>query len=135
MKKILLMFTLGIIVLLSSGCSVGYDVLNYTEVEAKLENDETFVLVVGSASCSVCKDYKPTLDTVGKEYEVEIIYIDTEKISNEENDALYSKFIVSSTPTTIFIKDGEETSTYNRVVGLLSETQLTEKLRQLGYIE
>ena len=36
------------------------------------------------------------------------------------------------TPTTIFIKDGKETSTYDRIVGATSSTEVIKNLKKHG---
>ena len=41
---------------------------------------------------------------------------------------------ISGTPTTIFIENGEEKSTLNRLVGNVAEYKLVDKLKTMGYI-
>lgn len=135
MKKIaiaiLMIFTLFI-----TGCSKykTYTEINYSELQSKLDNKDTFVLVVGSSTCSACANYKTTMEKVIKDKQVEIFYIDMKLLSEEDYAKLYSKFVVVSTPTTIFIKDGIETSTYDRIVGSANYSDVVNNLKKQGYI-
>ena len=60
MKKILIILSL---VIIFTGCK-GKDLINisYDELKTKIENKESFVLYVGSTSCSPCANYKPRLE-------------------------------------------------------------------------
>lgn len=132
MKKIVL-------VLITLFCLVGcgkrtYTELNYTELMNKLDNDDTFVLVMGSDTCSACAQYKITMEEVMKETKVEIFYLNLHALSEEDYSKIYSKFVVTSTPTTLFFKDGKETTTYDRVVGAANYNSIIGELKKHGYV-
>ncbi len=132
MKKILLSL-IGLFLL--TGCGQNnYTQLSYTELETKLNNDEDFVLVIGSSTCSACELYEETMKDIMSKNKIEIFFLDLNALSDEESTKAYSKFHVDSTPTTIFIKDGEETGTHNRIVGAGDYDAVFSKLQQLGYI-
>ncbi len=132
MKKL---FAFICMLFLVSGCSKGYTELTYAALEEKLNNKESFVFVIGSQTCSACQDYKPILKEVVVKNDIEIYYMEIQDLTNEEANDLYSKFVYSATPTTIFIQNGEETSTYDRIVGLPKYDNLVAKLKVLGYKE
>ncbi len=135
MKKILLGIILVGTILLNTGCTVGYEVVDYSAIEEKLNNKETFVLVIGSNTCSGCAEYKPDMDEVGKNNDVKILYIDQNEISDSDLTKLSSKFVITATPTTIFIEDGVETNTYDRIIGAVDSQELEDKIKQLGLME
>lgn len=133
MKKILLLI---ISIILLSGCNKynEYTQINYEELQKKLDNKDSFVLVVGSSTCSACSKYKTTMEKVIKDKDIEIFYIDLNSLTTEEKSKLYSKFVVNSTPTTIFIKNGIEESTYNRIVGAAGYSEIIDKLEKMEFI-
>ena len=139
MRKILIMITL----LLSLFCLIGcnqykryttYTKLNYSEFQEKLDNKDSFAVVMGLSTCSACAMYKVTMENVIKENQVEIFYLELDSLSEEEHSKIYSKFVVEMTPTTIFIKEGKETSTYDRIVGAASSTEVVKNLKKHGII-
>ena len=131
MKKILIF----LITILLVGCgNPKYTEINYEQLKEKLDNKETFVLLLGSDTCSACANYETTMTKVMKDTKIEIFYVNLHLLSEEDYNKVYSKFVVNSTPTTIFINDGEETTTYNRIVGSADYKTVIEKLKTLGYI-
>ena len=131
LKKIFVIITLCLLV----GCgNPKYTEINYEQLKEKLDNKETFVLLLGSDTCSACANYEITMTKVMKDTKIEIFYVNLHLLSEEDYNKVYSKFVVNSTPTTIFIKDGEETTTYNRIVGAADYKTVIEKLKTLGYI-
>lgn len=136
MKKILMVITLLLCTVSLTGCNKysTYTELSYTELQTKLDNKETFVVVLGSSTCSACAVYKGTMEKVIKDKQVEIFYLDIAKLTSEDSSKFESKFVISATPTTVFIENGVETTTYNRIVGAASYTDVVKNLKKHGYI-
>ena len=131
MKKLLIC----LMTILLVGCgNTKYTEINYEQLKQKLDNKDTFVLLLGSDTCSACASYEKTMTKVMKDTKVEIFYVNLHNLSEEDYSKIYSKFVVTSTPTTIFIKDGEETSTYNRIVGAAKYEDVIDSLKKHGYI-
>ena len=131
MKKILICMMTILLV----GCgNPKYTEINYEQLKQKLDNKDTFVLLIGSDTCSACASYETTMTKVMKDTKVEIFYVNLHALSEEDYSKIYSKFVVTSTPTTIFIENGEETSTYNRIVGAAKYEDVIDSLKQHGYI-
>ena len=132
-KKIFFLF----IILLLSGCnSLGtYDEISYKEMNKMINDKEDFVLFIGSETCSACSTYKVTLNRVIKKYGVDVKYIDISKLSEKEHSELIANYPISGTPTTIFIKNGIEKDTYNRIDGSVKFSKIVEKLKENGYIK
>lgn len=137
MKKLFVGLLLGVI-LLCGGCGLGptsYQEIDYRTMMDKFDQKEDFILFIGSEDCNHCSLYKVTLEEVIKKYHMDIFYIDISKLSKEEKSKLISYVNYSGTPTTAFIKKGEETSIYDRIDGNQPYDKVVEKLRKQGYIK
>lgn len=109
--------------------------LSHQELEKKIQNKESFVLVYTQTTCSHCHEYKPVLKRTlakNKLYAYEIVL---DKLAKEDKTKINDIANVSGTPTTIFIKDGQEINTSSRLVGIQTEEKLTNKFKYLGYIK
>lgn len=110
--------------------------LSYDEIINKIDNKESFVLVISRTNCSHCANYKPKLKEVAGKYNIKIYYIDTDELDKETLTKFTQKMSFDgSTPTTLFIKDGEEKTTATRIEGDVSEERLIEKLKKNGFIK
>lgn len=107
--------------------------LNLNNLKEKMENKETFVLCISKTTCSHCNDYKPKLKSIASEYNIDIYYIDVDKYDEEEFSNLIS--FDGSTPTTIFIKNGDEETTSNRINGDVSKSKIIDKLKSNDFIK
>lgn len=137
--KYLLQVCLVLCLIITVGCKkkvTTYIEITYDEFKQMIENKESFPLFVGSNQCSHCDDYKITLNEFIKDYHVKVYYIDIAKMEKEQ----YNEFVTyvnfgGSTPTTVFITDGVEKTTYNRIVGALSYSKIESKFEKAGYIK
>lgn len=109
--------------------------LNYETLKEKIENKETFILVVTASECGHCNQYKPTLKKVLKEHELYAYEIQNDKLDKEGINFLNSVATISGTPTTVFIVDGAEYSTMNRIVGNTTKDKIESRLKTMGYIK
>lgn len=130
-----IVITMLIIVFLAIGKSKEGNLLelNLNNLKEKIENKETFVLCISKTTCSHCNDYKPKLESVASEYNIDIYYIDVDKYDEEEFSNLIS--FDGSTPTTIFIKNGDEETTSNRINGDVSKSKIIDKLKSNDFIK
>jgi len=135
LKKILLVATLLLCVVGLTGCNKyrTYTELSFKELQNKIDNKDSFVLVIGSNSCSACAIYKKTMEQVIKDKQVEIFYLDNDKLTEDESSKIYSKYVITGTPTTIFIENGVETSTYDRLYNV-GYNDVVNKLKKYGII-
>ena len=110
--------------------------LTYDEFTEKIDNEESFVLCVSRTTCSHCATYKPKLESVAKDYGIDLYYIDIDKYSEEEQDE-FEKIINfnDSTPTTVFLKNGKETTASNRINGDVSTNRIIDKLKSNDFID
>jgi len=134
MKKIILVI---VMLLLMVGCAPKYEdytELNYDQVIDKINNKETFAIVFGSDTCSACANYRVTMKEVIKEKNIEIFYLDINKLDDQTYAKMYSKFVITSTPTTVFIKNGVETSSHDRIIGAAKYSHIINDLKKHGFI-
>ena len=109
--------------------------LNFDELENKINNKESFVLMISQTTCGHCAEYKPTLREVGKKNDIIIYYIESDLLTEEENKKFLSIINFDATPTTVFIKSGEEKSMATRIVGGRDSEYVTAKLKSNGFIK
>lgn len=125
------------IVCFSTACQrklTTYTEIDYNKYLEKIEQKDTFALVIGSETCSACAMFKTTMETFIEKYQVEVFYIDTADMSNEDYSSLNSEINFDGTPTTIFIEEGNLTSYYNRIDGAGSLSSVESKFKENGYI-
>ena len=134
MKKLIFVF---ISVLFITGCSFfsSYDEISYNEFKQMIRDNNSFILFVGSSTCSACGTYKVTLNKVIKKYNVDVKYIDLSKLSEKESGEFSASFPISATPTTIFIEKGKERDTFNRIVGSVKYSKIINTFKENGYIK
>lgn len=132
--KILVSF---IFIFLLVGCSNGlstYNEINYDEYSNMIENSEDFILYLGSANCSHCMDFKPTLEKVIKKYQIDVKYVDISLLSSKEYAVLKNKTKLQGTPTVVFVKKGI-VQTSPKIVGALSYDKTVKIFKESGYIK
>ena len=131
MKKLKIGLLL-ICILCLTGCSKSYvKEISYDEYKKLVKNKETFILEVMREDCSACQTFKPKLESVAKEYEVEVKAISTDNLSNEE----LNEFGITGTPTVIFYIDGEEQTTASRINGSVNKDKIISKFKASGFIK
>ncbi len=113
-----------------------YEEISYKQLLEKLDKKESFALFIGSSECSHCADYKVTLEKFIENYQVKVYYLNVINLSSDE----YNHFVSlinfgGSTPTTVFITDGEEKTIYNRIVGAVEYSKIISKFKAAGYID
>ncbi len=108
--------------------------INMTKLQEKIDNKDTFILVMIQTGCVHCASYVPTLKEVSNEYNVEFYTLNRSNLTAEEYTNLKKIASANSTPTTVFIVNGEEKTTLNRLVGNVPKDRLIEKLISEGYI-
>ena len=140
-KKIIILC--GVCLLILIGAFIGDRILgkdyfielNYNEFMEKIENKKDFILVLSQTTCSHCASYKPKIEEVAKEYKVNIYFIEVDMMSDDEKKNFKSLISFTSTPTTVFIENGEEKTAANRINGETSKTVIIRKLKSNGFID
>lgn len=109
--------------------------LSANELKEKIDNKDSFILLISRTGCSHCAEYLPVFTKVLDDNKVTAYDVDLADFSKEERSYLNDIANVSGTPTTIFIEKGEEKSTINRIVGTASRKDITDRLKTMNYIK
>lgn len=115
-----------------------YKEISYDELVKLVDSEENFILFIGSNSCSHCNIYKETLNIVISKTHVLVNYIDISKLNDEELAYINARFSFTVTPTTVFIKKGNEDVSdrvEKKIVGSLDSSKIKELFKKYGYIK
>ena len=140
-KKVIILVSICLIVL--AGAVIAdiilgksyFNQISDDEILEKLENKEDMILLISQTTCTHCISYKPKLKDVANEYKIKIYYIDVDLLNEDEAEKLKSKVNYSSTPVTVFIKNGEEKTAATRINGDASKEKIIKKLKNNGFID
>lgn len=136
MKKIIKLGVLIITLLSITGCGKSYmKEISYSEYKNLIENKETFILEIMRTDCSACINFKPKITDVANNYKIEVKYINTDHISEEEVNSLFTETGITGTPTVIFYKDGAEETVASRINGSVSQDKIISKFKTNGFIK
>lgn len=134
MKKFFVLVLFVVIFISGCGKRVTYNEISYSDFKLLIDNKESFPLVIGSSTCSACSLFRPTMEAFIKKYNIDVKYIDISKLSEDDNNELSSIIGYKSTPTTVFFKEGEQTSVYDRIVGSEDLNGVITAYKRMGYI-
>lgn len=109
--------------------------LNYSELQEKIDNKESFILVISKTDCPHCQAFKPIFKEVLSKHDIIAYEIRIDTLTKEESNKFSYIANISGTPTTIFIVNGEEKSTSTRLVGEANSDKIETRLKALGYIK
>lgn len=136
MKKMLYVLILIPLLIIVSGCGhKTYNEITYDELNKLIDNKESFVLFIGSTTCTHCDAFKVTLNKVIEKYNVDVKYIDISKIDDDKVSTIQAKFPFTGTPTTVFVTKGHEKDTLNRIEGESTYSEVVKILKENGYIK
>ncbi|NLC41457.1 MAG: thioredoxin family protein [Erysipelothrix sp.] len=135
MKKIAIALMLVLLLLVSCGSTELISLSDGQEIMEKMESDESFVFAIGTSTCPACTQYKPVLEELIESKDVEVFYIESDKVDQAVVLELVEKYLDNElewTPTTYFIVDGEVTEA---LPGALRYTELVAKFEEYGFIQ
>ena len=112
----------------------GVKTLNINELREKIDNKDSFILILTQDGCTHCHSYLPTIRKIANKYNITFYEISQTGLNNDDKTYLKNVANTDGTPTTIFIENGEEKSTTNRLNGNVPEYRVIERLKALGYI-
>ena len=134
MKKLLCLCLIAMLLL--TGCINGekYTTTNpisYEEYKEKIDNKESFALLIWRTGCVHCETFEPKLDAVISKYNVKVYSLDISDLSDTEYQKLKNKTFVSGTPTTVIFEKGK---TKDKIVGDKDEEYIIKLFKNNGYI-
>lgn len=98
--------------------------ISYAEYKQKIMDDDYTIVLLASPTCSHCQDYKPFVNGLAGEYDLEVYYLNvaSKDLTNDEYIELHDSLSVLRgqynsynepvipTPTTAILKNGREVS-------------------------
>lgn len=136
MKRFLILCSC-VMMLFLTGCGnkiTTYEEINYSEYSNLIEAQEDFILYLGSSNCSHCASFKPTLEKIIEEHQLDVKYIDVFTLSEKEYAVLQNKTKLQGTPTVVFVEDGV-VQTSPKIVGAVEYSVALEKFKESGYVK
>ena len=110
--------------------------ITYKEIQEKTNNKEDFILIVSRSNCSHCITYKPKVKQITRDYMITVYYIDFDEEKEETANKFLEEYnLDGSTPMTLFIKKGKETSVLNRLEGDVDNDKIIERFKKMGFIK
>lgn len=136
MKYIKILFV-AIALMFATGC--GNKVTTYKQIDyntyTSLKNaKESYILYLGSSSCSHCQNFKPVLESIIKDYQLDISYIDISTLTEKEYAVVQNDTKLQGTPTIVFIEDGV-VKTSPKIVGEVGYNTALNSFKESGYIK
>ena len=108
--------------------------ISYDDLNNKFINKESFVLYIGSSTCTHCADFKPILEKVIDDYDLEVYYINMANVSDSEYQAVKNKTNLQGTPTLLLVKNGKSLTT-DRIIGAKDYDETVNFFKDVNYIK
>ena len=109
--------------------------MNTKTFKEKINNKDSFILLITKEGCSHCAEYLPVFINVLEKYNLTAYKLDLADMSDSDKEYLADIANISGTPTTVFIENGEETTVLNRIVGSASRKTVIDRLKTMKYIK
>ena len=101
--------------------------------QLKSMNSGSYILILTGTTCPHCLQYKPVLDEVLTEYDIDAYDIDMWVLDDAERKVVTDiTGNIDGVPTTVIIKNGK---VEDKRVGGLSKTQVEDLLKTNGFIK
>lgn len=133
-KKLIICF-LALFLIVGCTKKANIEITSYEDVIKKLDNDESFVFALINDKDESYKSFNNNLKKIVKDYNINIIYLNINKLSSEQIDKIKLVINYSSTPTLAFINNGIEENSNNRIIGDISVDRMIEIFKTAGYID
>ena len=133
MKKFLILLLIS--VLMVTGCFDNkYTTtveISYEEYKEKIDNNESFALLIWRTGCAHCETFEPKLDEVISKYNLKIYSLDISDLEEVEYEKLKNKTFVSGTPSTVIFEKGKKK---DKLVGDKDKDTIIKFFKTNGYI-
>lgn len=95
---------------------VNLNMIGYSEYSTLIKSENKSIIVLASSTCSACLAAKPVLDEIAKEKDLEINYLNVDKLSTEDYQSFTKSFEMFSgewsTPTIIITENNKILKNY-----------------------
>jgi predicted bacteriocin transport accessory protein len=111
------------------------DITSTGEWQKALNSSEKQIIYLGRPSCSWCSKFKPGLDNLSEQYNIEYVYVNTDAVSQSELNQVFDALDIDSkefgTPYTAIVQNGKKLA---EQPGYISEADLFKFLQEYGFI-
>ena len=118
--------------------------VDYDKYKELITDNDMHIIVIGQTSCSHCIAFKPTINTVAKDYNVTINYLNLTEMNEEESKEFFNElddygyndpeFLEDGsfgTPTTLIVENGK---VKDYISGQRTISQLVREFTKAGLI-
>ena len=131
-----LFIVVSVLFVLLAGCtpSDGFPIVSAKDVTARLDANDSMVVVIGQTTCGACIEYKPILQELINNYDFNFAYVELDKDNRNDINELVEKHLIqaTATPTTYIFIDGELISSQ---LGFMDYRTTKALLEANGFIE
>ena len=131
MKKKILGLFLVMCCLIVTGCA---RTVTYETLKEKVDNKESFVVLVVQNGCSHCENFMPVFDEFANDNNISYVKLNLTNLTTTDKQELNSNYPVSGTPTILFFKKGKLQEEYT-ISGEVPKNNLKALFKQAGYIK
>ncbi len=131
-NKFTKIFTILIILLLTTGCKNSIIEMKYQDINKMIKDKKTFILIVTQDSCIHCEEYKPRIKKILKKNNLTAYNLDITDISEDDYNKFKDNYDFKGTPTTMFFKKGKENMSA-RIIGAVNDEKIKNTLKSQGY--
>ena len=139
MKKLAFLIAIVTLTICITGCSLKKDTriieISYKEFKEKVDKKENFFVEIIQTGCSACQSFAPKYKEVLEEYNLTSYQLNFTNMSDEDYESFDKEWNVAGTPTVIFITEGSEITTLQRITSNIAKSKIISKLKSNGYIE
>ena len=100
-----------------------------------LNSSEPKIIYMGRPTCEWCNKFKPGLDNLAEQYNIEFVYVNTGSISDSELNKVFTALGINGnefgTPYMAIVKNGKKIA---EQAGYISEAPLFDFFQQNGFI-
>ena len=118
--------------------------IGYDEYADLIKENKTSIIVIGQTTCPHCIAIKPALNSVARDYDIAINYLNLTELSHSESNAFFESltdleyddedFVNNGsigTPLTLIVKNGKVTNYFS---GERTVSQLVREFKKLNLI-
>jgi predicted bacteriocin transport accessory protein len=106
--------------------------LTYDEYSKKIENKDSFVILLWQTGCSHCEEFEPKLNKIISHYNLDIYGLNLADLTQEQYAKVKNKTFIQGTPTMVYIKEGRNSQ---KLVGSKDDEEVLEFLSDIGYLK
>lgn len=109
-----------------------YISLTYEEYKEKIDNKDSFLILLWQTGCAHCESFEPTLNNIISNFNLEIYGLNLAELNEEQYAIVKNKTFIQGTPTMVYFEEGKNNT---KMVGNRSEEEVLKFLVGIGYLK